>query len=127
MASIFVLVGPNKGEMYPFDETRPDGALIGRDPECQVQLTDERVSRKHLRIFADADGAPRLADLGSVNGSTINGVKVEGTPILRDGDTIGLGQSLLRFAGRKLNHDTKDYAGMQHIPRQKERFRDTQA
>ena len=128
MASVLILVGPNKGEMFPFDETVADGAVIGRDPDCHVQLTDERVSRHHAKVVFDAaDQTCRIVDLGSVNGTAVNGVKVEGRPILRDGDTISLGQSVLRFSERKLSHDAKDYAGMQHIPRQKERFRDTQA
>jgi pSer/pThr/pTyr-binding forkhead associated (FHA) protein len=128
MASVLVLVGPNKGELYPFDEAVGDGAVIGRDPECQVQLTDERVSRHHARIALDAsDGACRISDLGSVNGTQVNGVKIEGRAILRDGDTIGIGHTLLRFSDRKLSHAAKDYADMQHIPRPKERFRDTQA
>jgi predicted component of type VI protein secretion system len=128
MASVLILVGRNKGELFPFDETRPDGAVIGRDPDCQVQLTDEKVSRHHCRIVFDpADSTCRIMDLGSANGTAVNGVKVEGKPILRDGDTIAIGQSLLRFSDRKLSHGAQDYAGMQHIPRQKERFRETQA
>jgi pSer/pThr/pTyr-binding forkhead associated (FHA) protein len=127
MASVLVLVGPNKGELYPFDEAAGGGALIGRDPECHVQLTDERVSRHHVRIeFDPSDSTCRIIDLGSVNGTQVNGVKIEGRQILRDGDTIGLGHTLLRFSDRKLAHDAKDYADMQHIPRQKERFRETQ-
>jgi predicted component of type VI protein secretion system len=129
MASVLVLVGPNKGELFPFDESAtPEGATIGRDPACQVQLTDDRVSRHHFRIFhAAAAGCCRLTDLGSVNGTAINGVKAEGSPILRDGDTIAVGGTLLRFSDRKLAHGAKDYAALQHIPRQREKFRDTQA
>lgn len=129
MASVMVIVGPNKGEMFPIDENAaPEGAVLGRDPACHVQLTDEKVSRRHARIFFDpAARCCRLADLGSVNGATLNGVKVEGQPARRDGDAIGLGQSLLRFSDRKLAHGPQDYAAMQHIPRQREKFRDTQA
>jgi pSer/pThr/pTyr-binding forkhead associated (FHA) protein len=127
MASVLVVVGPNKGELYPFDAARPDGAVIGRDPECQVQLTDERVSRHHARIHADpADQCFRITDLGSVNGTQVNGVKIEGPALLRDGDTIGIGHTTLRFSDRALAHGAQDYADMQHIPRQKERFRETQ-
>lgn len=129
MASVMVIVGPNKGEMFPIDENAaPEGAVLGRDPACHVQLTDDKVSRRHARIFRDAAAdCCRLADLGSANGTTLNGVKAEGQPALRDGDAIGLGQSLLRFSDRKLAHGPQDYAGMQHIPRQREKFRDTQA
>lgn len=127
MASVLVLAGPNKGEMFPFDEAaHPEGAVLGRDPACEVQLTDDRVSRHHARIFHDAAAACcRIVDMGSVNGTTVNGVKVAEPTLLRDGDTIAIGLTLLRFSDRKLNHDAKDYAAMQHIPRQRERFRDT--
>ena len=128
MASVLVLVGPNKGELFPFDETAsPEGVIIGRDPGCPVQLTDDRVSRHHARIYRDAAGSCRVTDLGSANGTAINGVEAEGSPALRDGDTIAVGGTLLRFSDRKLAHDARDYAGMQHIPRPREKFRDTQA
>ena len=58
MASVMVIVGPNKGEMFPIDENAsPEGAVIGRDPGCHAQLTDEKVSRRHVRIFFDPAAA----------------------------------------------------------------------
>ncbi len=125
MASVMVIVGPNKGELYPFGEG--EVVALGRDPAGRVQLTDERASRHHARIEHDPQTKYwRLVDLGSANGTTLNGVRIDAPTFLKDGDTIGVGQTLLRFSARSLAHDAKDYAALQHIPAPRERFRETQ-
>jgi transcriptional regulator of acetoin/glycerol metabolism len=59
-------------------------------------IPDERVSSSHARILAEADGAWRLEDLGSKNGSYLNGVTVR-LSSLADGDLIQVGQTLIVF------------------------------
>ena len=92
---------------------RPDGqiitlgegsAVIGRDSDALVQLADSRVSRRHARIDKADDGYHAF-DLGSTNGTTVNGEPAIGQ-LLVDGDVIGL-QSCrcmlaLRPPGRRL-------------------------
>ena len=82
----------------------PDGQIIaltnrpsaiGRSPSADIRLVDSRVSREHARIDTET-GTPTLVDLGSTNGTTVNG-EVISTRALRDGDTIGLGGVELRF------------------------------
>jgi hypothetical protein len=70
------------------------GALIvGRDAACDVVLGDPRVSRRHLGIELDErDGTARFRDLGSSNGTALNGRRAE-SGVLRCGDVLQLGDS----------------------------------
>ena len=68
---------------------------IGRLPECDITLVDQNVSRRHAEIHPRADGFV-LVDLGSTNGSTVNGVPVHERD-LRDGDELGFGNIRLTF------------------------------
>lgn len=66
---------------------------VGRDPGSDVWLQDESVSRKHAEILVDGDGAS-IRDLGSRNGTTVNGSALEGNapPFpLEIGDRVGFG------------------------------------
>jgi pSer/pThr/pTyr-binding forkhead associated (FHA) protein len=64
--------------------------LVGRDASCQVRLADPRVSRRHLRIRVAEDRAT-VEDLGSSNGTTINGERLTAVCPLRRGDALQLG------------------------------------
>jgi diguanylate cyclase (GGDEF)-like protein len=68
---------------------------FGRDKECEVQLTDNSVSRKHARIESGEQGF-RLIDLGSTNGTFINDQLTKLSP-LTDGDYIRVGNCIFRF------------------------------
>lgn len=72
--------------------------FLGRDPTCTIPLHDFGVSRKHAVIMPDGDGNYILRDLGSTNGTHVNGAPVEGTRILKDGEKIFVGDTVLRFA-----------------------------
>ncbi|HYD09204.1 MAG TPA: DUF3662 and FHA domain-containing protein [Acidimicrobiales bacterium] len=76
----------------------PAGATItvGRAAECEVRLTDTSVSRRHAEIRANGDGTWTVKDLGSTNGTKVNGATVNERK-LKDGDTISTGDSHLRF------------------------------
>lgn len=68
---------------------------IGRLPECTVALTDPNVSRRHAEIHP---GEPiMVVDLGSTNGTKVNGLRIAGRQALVDGDIISLGGTHLRF------------------------------
>ncbi len=78
------------------DETGPKthefstGELIlGRAPDCEVVLKDFGISRQHAKLIADPSGV-RIMDLGSKNGTKINGALITQAP-LRDGDKFTLG------------------------------------
>lgn len=69
--------------------------VVGRGQEAQFRLPDTGVSRRHLEITWDGQQA-LLADLGSTNGTTVNGTPVQ-TWQLVDGDVVRVGQSRLVF------------------------------
>jgi pSer/pThr/pTyr-binding forkhead associated (FHA) protein len=75
-----------------------DAALtIGRDASCDIPLdADKLVSRSHAEISAK-DGQWTLSDLGSRNGTFVNGRRIRQHP-LRDGDVIAIGSHQLAFA-----------------------------
>ena len=72
-----------------------DPVTIGRQAECDVVLSDTNVSRKHAEVRRQGEEYV-LIDLGSTNGSKVNGARVKEHP-LNDGDEITLGKTLLRF------------------------------
>jgi len=63
---------------------------IGRAPECEVRLTDAACSRRHAWLHAE-DGTLTLEDLGSHNGTRVNGQRVTGRYPLTSDDVIGIG------------------------------------
>jgi Protein of unknown function (DUF3662)/FHA domain len=69
--------------------------VVGRGQDAQFRLPDTGVSRRHLEITWDGQAA-MLADLGSTNGTTVNGTPVQ-TWQLVDGDVVRVGQSRLVF------------------------------
>jgi pSer/pThr/pTyr-binding forkhead associated (FHA) protein len=96
MASILIVAGPNEGDYYPMKKRT---LVIGRDEGAAIQITDQRISRKHLQIrFDDAKNQYLALDMKSANGTLINGrgVSVE-TPLV-DGDEIMIGSSKLVFS-----------------------------
>ena len=70
-------------------------AVIGRLPDCAVSLSDPQVSRHHAEIRPDHIGY-RLFDLGSMNGTLVNGTRVN-DHALRDGDVIIVGGTSIRY------------------------------
>lgn len=73
----------------PRGETR-----VGRAGSCDIVMPDRRVSRMHARIIVEDD--VRLEDLGSTNGTRINGLQFVGSSLLRHGDRVTLGSRTLR-------------------------------
>ena len=67
---------------------------IGRDLANDVAIRDGQVSRYHLRLTLHGQDY-HLEDLGSTNGTRVNGVQVSGRTRLNDGDMIALGDSIL--------------------------------
>jgi hypothetical protein len=74
----------------------PTGATMGRSRQCDVMLDDPNVSRKHAEI-RPRGGSWVLTDLGSTNGSRLNGRRLDGSEVLKPGDEIELGTSQIRF------------------------------
>ncbi|GAA3280741.1 peptide-binding protein [Streptomyces lavendulae subsp. lavendulae] len=70
---------------------------IGRDPGNGLRLSHETVSRAHAELSL-RDGVWILKDLGSTNGTTVNGRRVTGSAVVRDGDQIGFGRMTFRLS-----------------------------
>ncbi|MFI9612261.1 FHA domain-containing protein [Streptomyces sp. NPDC052023] len=70
---------------------------IGRDPANGLRLNHETVSRVHAELTRQG-GMWVLRDLGSTNGTTVNGRRVTGATVVRDGDLVGFGQTAFRLA-----------------------------
>jgi hypothetical protein len=72
------------------------GVTLGRSRQCDVVLNDPNISREHAEI-RPRGGSWVLTDLGSTNGSRLNGRNVDGSEVIRPGDEIELGATVLRF------------------------------
>lgn len=70
--------------------------IIGRAPDATIAIDERGVSRHHARVMI-ANGAATLEDLGSKNGTHLNGTLITSAVRLSDGDEIRLGASALRF------------------------------
>ncbi len=93
MASIYVIQGPDKGRRFELAETE---TTVGRQ-DSDVELADNTVSRQHLRL-ARENGNWMLVDIGSANGTYLNGMKLKRAVAVHPGDQIRCGRTLLVFA-----------------------------
>lgn len=92
MAKLILL---QKGEAIPYTLTAKN-TVLGRLPECTIQLKSNMVSRRHAEVL-EQEGQYIFRDLGSGNGSFVNGKKIEGDLALKHNDRIKLGPVLFRF------------------------------
>ena len=76
--------GPVTGQRWSL--AAPE-AVIGRDPDCDIVIPDRQVSRRHA-LLRRVDGGFELEDLGSKNGTHLNGTALQGPQRLQDGDLI---------------------------------------
>ena len=93
MASSFRLIersGPNPGETF---ELEKESITMGRDVTNDVVLADPEVSRQHARINRTPGGYV-LEDLGSTNGTFVNGERLVAPRVLNPGDLVGLGEDV---------------------------------
>jgi sigma-B regulation protein RsbU (phosphoserine phosphatase) len=87
MSTLVTRQGPNAGRRFPLIGDR---LLVGRQPDAQIYLESLAVSRQHAHILC-GDGAVFIEDLGSSNGTYINGAPIYGRTRLREGDTLQIG------------------------------------
>jgi diguanylate cyclase (GGDEF)-like protein len=94
-ATFTVVSGPSAGAIYSLVAAEN---VIGRGKECSFRIIDAGISRRHARVVRQAPGQYIVEDLGSSNGTFINGVRVEGRERIDEGDRLGVGPSIeLRF------------------------------
>lgn len=101
--------GRYAGQEFALETNR--AIIAGRSTEADLVLADDAVSRKHAR-FHGARGRVWVRDLGSRNGTLVNGVRVE-HHCLREGDRIAIGSSLARVELKDANDVAQRRAGEQ--------------
>jgi len=93
--SLLMISGPQIGRSYAIVQ---DEFMIGRASGCDLPIEDDLVSRHHCKVVLKADGA-ELVDLGSTNGTLVNGRKITGTVKLLEGDQVQVGSvAILKYA-----------------------------
>jgi hypothetical protein len=93
MAAQFQLVmhsGPTPGKTFPLEG---DVLTVGREAGNQIVINDAEVSRKHSQ-FVFQGGKYVLTDLGSTNGTFVNGQRLTGQHVLQSGEVISLGEQI---------------------------------
>ena len=83
--------GPTPGVTFPLDG---DQLIIGRDSSNGVAINDAEISRKHSRLSFQG-GKYVLEDLGSTNGTFVNGQRLAGPAVLKPGDVVSLGEQIV--------------------------------
>jgi len=82
--------GPQPNQVY---ELNKDVLNLGRDITNDIVINDREVSRHHLRIVRGSEGFS-IEDLGSTNGTFVNGKRLSGAIALKNGDMVGLGETV---------------------------------
>ena len=89
-----VVSGSDRGMTFELDGSQVTRSLVGVSPACQLRLTDPLVSRRHAAFEVEVDGL-RVQDLGSKNGTIVNGLRVNDA-LLAGGEVVRLGTTMLR-------------------------------
>jgi hypothetical protein len=94
MATQFQFVvrsGPNVGKVYPLEAQE---ISVGRDNSNMIAINDVEVSRRHAKVELRGS-AYVIQDLGSTNGTFVNGQRVSGIQVLNPGDTVSFGEGIM--------------------------------
>ena len=89
---------------------------IGRDPTSSIALADGRVSRKHAKVSAAADGSLRVEDLGSSHGTFVNGQRIAGPQAVGDRDELRVGSQEFSVAAAVQPVATRHASGSSRTP-----------
>ena len=96
MPSILIVSGSSEGDFYLLGR---QPVIVGRDDTCHIQIVDDAVSRRHLRIRLGREDKNYFAqDMQSANGTVVNEHRIAADTPLTDGDIIELGKTQLMFS-----------------------------
>ncbi len=98
---LVVVRGPNAGSRFLLDR---DATTVGRHPDSHIFLDDVTVSRRHAEL-SRAEAGLHLKDLGSLNGSYVNGERVEERTLVT-GDEVQIGRFKLLYVGEGVDAGT---------------------
>lgn len=97
-AELKILGGKHQGKTIPLVTKK---FLVGREADCQLRPNSDLVSRHHC-VFLQDDYSVRLRDLGSTNGTLVNGEPVRGEVMLKAGDRVTIGKLELEMVIRQV-------------------------
>lgn len=92
-AELKVTSGKQAGSAIPLPEGK---FLVGREEDCHLRPNSEMVSRHHC-VFTVDEFTCRLRDLGSTNGTFVNGERIRGAVLLKNGDRVSIGKLDFQF------------------------------
>src|SRR5262249_18804959 len=93
MATLVILQGQHPGQQFPLGQERQ---VIGRALDAAIHLPSHVVSRRHAQVSCE-NGTYVVEDLGSHNGTYLNGRRIAGREALSDGDQLTLSDYVLGF------------------------------
>ncbi len=96
-AFLMVSTGPSAGMVFPVTQR---SLLVGRSQDAEVQINEQAISHQHARLEQTEQGIV-LRDLGSTNGTYVNGELVEEAVLLNGGDNIRMGSTTFTFVTRE--------------------------
>lgn len=99
---LVVVQGKQRGQCLHFP---PGEFVFGRGPECHVRPNSELVSRQHC-LLAVSPIIALIRDLGSTNGTLVNGHRVRGAQVLQEGDQLQIGPLVLQVKFTSTTTDT---------------------
>ncbi len=101
---LLVNKGPEPGNVF---ELTSVSMVIGRDPMAEITINDPEVSRRHARLIGTLSGY-RIQDLGSTNGTFIDGIRLGGEPLdLEVGQVISIGDGVALVYQGKADDDVQ--------------------
>lgn len=83
--------GPTVGAIYPLEA---ESISIGRDASNSIQINDAEISRRHARLQFQG-GKYVIEDVGSTNGTHVNGQRIMSSYVLRPGDVVSFGEGIV--------------------------------
>jgi len=86
--------GPRRGEAFGL----AGRTVLGRGDDCDVVLADDKASRRHAALTPLPDGTVRVEDLGSTNGTFVDGQRITAATVLRPGGLLTIGDTQLALA-----------------------------
>jgi S1-C subfamily serine protease len=91
--------------------------VLGRGEECDIVLDDEKASRRHARVTVAGTGTVEVEDLGSTNGTYVDGARIGARTPLRAGSTLTIGNTVLVISGDTRSASATKLATPTAVPR----------
>ncbi|MGA2658648.1 MAG: FHA domain-containing protein [Verrucomicrobiota bacterium] len=104
MPRLVVIKAAEAGKTFEIDAPE---LVIGRQAGAHILIDGPKVSRRHARVIRDGDGV-RLEDLDSINGTFLNGKRLESPATLKGKDEVGIGSYLLRYEDADRSPEVND-------------------